>query len=282
VLEGTPATLSFARDRALLDVPVVIKTTRPLPRSVKPSDIAVEAPGDMHRIGENLVSVPRVVPLTSRPRITHARDRIYFSICVDGRDLEAGSYAGSITLTGPTSSAHVDVPVTVTVKDADFFFKGVVIALLIAAAFLFYKELRNEDKVTYAAWAKEHAATGGEDGWWRNRRRFFFSPQSHYGVDFVLLALLVPIGTAFAAMYGIYATTPTWGSNGVTQWFSLITTAFTAAGVRSLIVSATPSQRRADPSLSAQRAEDPRPNEPKPRGLTARPPEVEGEATASS
>jgi hypothetical protein len=272
VLEDQGATLSFARDRRMLDVPVVIRTTRPIPAGITSSDLRLEALRDLHRIGDNLISVGRVVPLTSRLRITHARDRVYFSVCVDGTGLQAGSYSGSITVSGPTRLARVDVPVMVTVKDADFFWQGVVIALLIAGVFLLYKELRNDSKIRYADWTADRRATAArhaesarseptgsrwrrwrESTWRRVRPRltYFFSLQSHYGVDFFLLELCVPLAAAFVAMYGIYASTPAWGEGGIAQWFALITAAFTAAGVRSLIVAATPEPRL--PSGEAQR-----------------------------
>jgi len=288
VLEDQGATLSFARDRRMLDVPVVIRTTRPIPAGIKASELRLEALRDLHRIGDNLISVGRVVPLTSRLRITHARDRVYFSVCVDGTGLQAGSYSGSITVSGPTRLARVDVPVTVTVKDADFFWQGVVIALLIAGVFLLYKELRNDSKIRYADWtadrhavAARHAESARSEpagsSWrrwrvstWRRvrpRLTYFCSLQSHYGVDFFLLELCVPLAAAFVAMYGIYASTPAWGEGGIAQWFALITAAFTAAGVRSLIVAATPEPRL--PSGEPQRRHRvvpvPAPPRPRPR-----------------
>jgi hypothetical protein len=277
VLEDQTATLSFAHDRQMLDVPVVIRTTRPIPRAIRPSDLRLEALRDLHRIGDNLISVPRVVPLTSRLRITRARDRVYFSVCVDGTGLSAGSYTGNITVSGPTRLARIDVPVTVTVKDADFFWEGVVIALLIAGGFLLYKELRNDSKIRYANWLADRGVTATG---WRPRATYFFSLQSHYGIDFILLELCVPLVAAFVAMYGIYASTPAWGDGGIAQWFALITAAFTAAGVRSLIVAATPepklpsgeTQRRRGAGPAPAGAAPPRPRpRPRPRPAVARP-----------
>jgi len=245
VLEGAPATLSFGLHRDVLDAPIVIKATPPLPRGIRPADIRLEAPGDMHRLDDNIVSVQRIVPVTSRPRITHTREKIYFSVCVDGHDVNAGSYLGSISVSGPTPSAHVDVPLTVTVKDAGMFLVGVALAVLVAALFLVYKELRNDDKVRFAAWRADQGSDLRDEPTWRERRQFFVSKQSQFGLDWVMLELLVPLGAAFAAMYAIYGSNLTWGSDLPGQVLTLVTTAFTAAGVRSLITAATPRVGRA-------------------------------------
>jgi hypothetical protein len=241
ILDEAPTAISFARERGMLDVPVVLKTTSPLPRDVEPSDLRLEVLRDLRRVGDGLVSVPRIVPTLSSPLISHVRDRISFNVCVDGDGLKAGTYTGTVTVSGPLLLDQVDVPVAVTVKDWKFFIRGVGLAMLVTLLFLLYKELRNDDKVGYAAWRRRRRPSfSGRLAGLRRRVAYFMSPRSRFGVDFVAIECLVPIGAAFAAMFGIYSATAGWGSDGLAQVFSLFTAAFTAAGVRSLIVTGLP------------------------------------------
>jgi hypothetical protein len=230
-LEGAPSAINFAYDRDLGQTDVVVKAARAIPRRITPGSIVLDVPRRLQRDGGDLLTVNGIQPTFSVPRIAATRDRISFVVCVSGDGLKAGSYAGVVTLSGPRPLGRIDVPVTVHVKHASFFWLGAAFALLTTLLLLAFKELRNDDKKGYAAW-KQKLRTHPK----RPRLAYFLTAKTRFGLDFWLIECIVPIGAAFGAMYAIYAATPTWGVEGLAAWFSLLTAAFAAAGVRSLIV----------------------------------------------
>ncbi len=261
-VEQPPKPINFAHHPGKRSTDVVLKADRRLPRSIKPENVVLDVTRSVERDDDNLETTSTRVPKFTTPRFNVARNRVYFRVCINGAGMDAGSYSGTVTASGPAPLGQVDVPLTVRVKRSSFFWSGTLVALAITLLFLLYKELRNDAKVKFADWKAQRAPDAKADVL---GARYFLSLQSHFGIDFLVLECIVPLGIAFAAIYGIYSSTPSWGADGVAAWTSLVTAGLTAAGVRSLIVTATPAAKpagdaepapaRAKPAVAARRHE---------------------------
>ena len=198
--------VNFGGGRDQHEVDVVVNMKPALPQSVTPEQIDIDVPRRLRRVGDTLTTVSARRPTFTVPRFNPARSRMAFVACVPGEGLDAGSYAGLVTIEGPEGVGPTNFALTANAKDGLLFWVGSLVALVFAAILLLYKETQK----TTEKWTT---------GFW-------------------LLEFFVPLGLAFGAMYTAYSQSTSWGSDGIASVIALVGTAFAAAGLRSLIVAA--------------------------------------------
>lgn len=107
-------TVNFGGGRGWQFADVVLKASPPLPRHFRVAQLDIEVLRRVTRQSESLVTVS-LLPLTfTQPRLNPRRDRIVFTICVNGSSIDAGHYAGAITIEGPKGIGPTNVALNVT------------------------------------------------------------------------------------------------------------------------------------------------------------------------
>jgi hypothetical protein len=205
-LDPDAQVVNFGGGRDQQEVDVVANMKPALPQSITPEQIDIDVPRRLRRVGDALTTVSARRPTFSLPRLNPARTRMAFVACVPGEGLEAGSYVGLVTIEGPEGVGPASLALTANAKDGGLFWLGSLVALVVAAILLVYKETQK----TTTKWTP---------GFW-------------------LLEFAIPLAVAFGAMYTAYSQTAAWGSDGIASVITLVGTAFAAAGLRSLIVAA--------------------------------------------
>jgi len=190
---------NFGAGRGRKEIPVLIEASDPLPESLSPDQLTLDAPRPFERVGDKLESTVFPLPLFTEPQISG--DEISFIACLDGKGVEAGSYTGQIRLSGPPGLGRATVSVTVNAKSGFWFALGLTIALLAAAALLVFRTKR---------------AGGAFDG-------------DFYGEGAVSLI------AAGLAMYGVYRQDPAWGADGFGSVLALAGAGLSAAGLKTFI-----------------------------------------------
>jgi hypothetical protein len=193
--------INFGSGRGTKERDIVVTADKPLPKSVTPSQIGLDVPRRFERVGDTLESVSLPPPEFTKPQISPDRREIRTTVCVNGGGVQAGSYVGTMRVSGPRGVERAVVAVTINAKARLWvFILALVGALLVAALLLLYRRYYADEEID---------------------RRFG-------------LESAIPLGAAFGAMYATYAQDPAWGADAVTSGFALIGTALAAAGLKSL------------------------------------------------
>ena len=204
-----------------------LETSRPLPRHVKPEQLEIYANPLIRTGDEALETITFPEPRFIRARFIGGRQRIQFGVCLDPSGLPAGRYTGLVNISGPPGITGTTVAITANTKDAKWFRRGAIVALLAALVTLLFrgaaeKRLELRDAPTEVRpnppWPKWRNGLGAAivDG------QFVFTS-------------IIALATAFGALYGTYSNDPAWGASGLTGTFSLVVTAFAAVGGQSLL-----------------------------------------------
>jgi hypothetical protein len=212
--------LSFGENRGTKVDYVTLKSSPPLPKSVRPGQIELDSLVPMKRIGaENLESTRLRFPRFIQPRISAHGERISFGVCVNAASGEPGTYTGQVEVNGPAGLGPFQLTQTAQLKAKIIggFGAFFVLALLIASIFVWRKI------------GDETAATGG-----RKLRA-------------QLAVAAISVAAAGYAMWKVYDETPDWGADWFASLAALVATAFAAGGIGtgvaalSSLVTGTPS-----------------------------------------
>jgi hypothetical protein len=185
---------------------------RRLPHSITPRELNFEAL--ISRTGDTLESTDFPDPAFTEPRISTDRKSVTFSACLRPEGIAAGKYVGTITIGGPAGLSGGSVNLTVTAKNDSLFWSGAVIAMLIAFLLLLFKDAAVSFKSPYGNWLQALGEPLRDLRWWG--------------------ATAIGLGTAFGALYGIYANDPAWGASGIAAVIALIGAGFAAIGGKSI------------------------------------------------
>lgn len=228
---------------------VVLKATPRLPSAVQADQIVLSVPRRLTRVSDNLPTAAIRKPLFTRPYINQTRDRITFTVCIDGEKLKAGVYQGTVAIEGPEGFGPTAVTLTINRRNAFAFWLSLGIAIVLVSGLMLLRGASEKKTVAVGEATKGAAeATGGsqadleraatkageiaarpvatktrlwepltDPGWW--------------------LTSLLSLGLAVGAAYSIYAANPAWGADPVGSMFSTVGTCFAAAGFQSLITS---------------------------------------------
>jgi len=168
-------------------------------------------------------SRPKVTP----PTISRDGERITFTVCASARGAQAGSYSGSLLVEGPTNVAGTTVDITATTRSRNFFFGGLIVAVIAAAVGLTLKGI--------ADYRREITGKKDEAGKpvtfdWPDAVGYIWAPKE-FRVGFSIIGILI----AAVAAATVYNKTPTWGSDWFADGVSLAATAIAAVGAQGVL-----------------------------------------------
>jgi hypothetical protein len=178
--------------------------------------------------------------------ISPARDRITFTVCVNGTGLEPGSYAGNVLVEGPTGLAPASVSLTENFKDSSLAL-GLAIASLVAAfAFLLLRGAASRQAKAAEKHGQALAATAEADQNVKDaamQRAPAAKEHIHSYFTEVLrdlnwwLTALVSLGVAVGSIIALYSANPSWGADFWASVAAIVSPTFAAVGVQSVITS---------------------------------------------
>jgi hypothetical protein len=204
-----------------------LQTNRTLPRWLKPKHFEIYAEPLVRTGDETLETVSFPEPVFIPPRILSGGRRIDFGVCLDPAGLPAGRYTGLINIGGPPGLRGATLAITANAKDANWFWKGTVIAFAVALLTLLFKGAADKRLAN-----RTPPSTANPNptwpGWWESLLAAIGDPQ------FVFTSI-VAVATAFGALYTSYASDPAWGATGPGSVFALVVTAFAAVGGQTLL-----------------------------------------------
>ena len=217
--EASSETINFGGSRGTKSVDVVLLASHPLPKTFSPKQLELDSPKRFRRAGQMLDSSSLRLPRFSNPQIVEHRKKIRLRICIDATDAQAGTYSGTVYISGPPGVSSTSIAITANIKTSECNFMLVVIlGLILSFLLLLFKAAKDQKK--------------GSDSWPKAIRGRF--------TDAAFIAsTAVALGAALVAMRAIYDSNPAWGAETWTNVFAILGTAFGAAGVGGLIASFT-------------------------------------------
>jgi hypothetical protein len=192
------------------EIDVVLTASRRLPKSVKPSQIEINAPRRLARADPTLETVLLRRPTFTQPQFIDNRQRVAFTVCLDPADIHAGSYTGEISVGGPTRLGRAVVAVTANAKDGWLFQFGLLAALAAVLLLLIYRaytEMEDNQRL--------RDVTVKRFSWWAG--------------------LAVSLVAAYIAAIAVYTQDPAWGDDQAPSIIALAGAALAGAGVNSVI-----------------------------------------------
>jgi hypothetical protein len=236
--------VNFGGSRGWQFADVVLNARPALPKSLEPREIRLEVLRRFTRTSDSLPTASAPTPRFTEPRISPGRDRITFTVCLNGTGLSAGSYSGNVLVEGPQGLAPASVSVTANAKNATLAWLGGVGVVLLAALFLVLRGAAARQAKTAEENAKEFATAADAAG---RKRAVAKQDQAPRGLMSYLkdvfkdlnwwVTSVVALGIAIGTIIGIYSATPAWGADTLGSVVSLVGPAFTAVGVQSVITS---------------------------------------------
>ena len=217
--------VNFGTSRAIKVIKKLVFTTdKPLPNSLDPGQLNLDTL--ISRAGDTLESTDFPDPAFSEPRISQDRQSITFNVCLDPGPIPPGKYVGAVTLSGPPGLGAASVSLTINAKVDTAFYIGSLISLIAALLLLVLKDAaafkgRPPQGQNPTNWVESFLHPIKDPVWWATT--------------------IVALGTAFGALYAIYANNPAWGSGGFSDIAALIGAALAAIGGHTIITALTPS-----------------------------------------
>lgn len=204
VVNQSNALLNFGENRNTKRDVILLKTSRRLPKSVKPGQFELDTLIPLRRIGsETEESSELKHPKYSRLHIFDHRERIGFTLCVDAKGGESGTFAGQYLLSGPAGISSATITQTAQLKATmTTFIRCLLTALFITLLALFFTRILP---------AGDRKARIGQTG-----------------------AVILGLITAAVAMFVAYSETATWGADLFPSIAALVGTGFAAAGLSSI------------------------------------------------
>jgi hypothetical protein len=225
-------------------VDVVLNATPALPKSLQPSQIRIVVLRRFTRSSQTLRREAAPVPTFTEPTISPNRDRVTFTVCLDGSGLKAGSYTGSVYIEGPRGLSPASVSITENATDSSLALGGTIGALVAAFFFLWLRgaaarqaaaEQTHAEQLANAAAAKDQARIDKLSADKPKPVRSYLF-EVFKDLNWVITTL-VALGAAFGTIIGIYNANPAWGADTLGSVASLVGPAFTAVGVQSVVAS---------------------------------------------
>jgi hypothetical protein len=245
-------TVNFGGDRGWQFADVVLRSSQPLPGSLKPSQLDIEVLRRFTRQSETLRTIAIEAPRFTEPRINQRRTVITFTVCINGASLGAGHYAGAITIEGPSGIEPANVVLNINAQNETMFWATVSITGLLVLFLLFWRGATTAQGEAAKQAASEvkgaDASPGGvldvpaqaaipadkalrPKARWALRKDVVFDPLFWIST---LLSTAVAVGAAWA----VFSANTGWGGDPVADIFALASAILAAAGFRSLITSA--------------------------------------------
>jgi hypothetical protein len=238
-------TVNFGSSRGTQYVDIVLNATPALPESVKPTDIRLQVLRRFSRVSGTLPTVSAPWPTFTNPVISPGRDRVTFTVCLDGSTLAPGSYEGNIYVEGPKGLSAATISITENAKNsalAGWLAGG---ALIAAFAFLLVRGMaarQDRHEQEHAKGMMEAVQTNNvqqQDALEENR------PHPHlysYFKDVVAdlnwwLTSIVALGIAAGGIIATYSANPSWGADTWASVATVVGATFTAVGVQSVVTS---------------------------------------------
>jgi hypothetical protein len=201
---------------------VTVNASPPLPASVTPEEITIEAPKRIARNETGLSTAYLPDPTFSTPRILEHGKVIAFTTCVDASKASAGSYVGQIIVGGPEGVKPATVTVTLKAKDSELFTVGIILAGILALLLLGIRSIKvHSEKLPEPKTFPAAITATGKDilGFW--------------------MPTAFAIGAAVVAMIQVYDANVAWGADTGASLIALGGTAISAAGVGTFLSSLT-------------------------------------------
>jgi hypothetical protein len=226
-------------------VDVVVNATPALPPSVNPTDIRIQVLRRFSRESQTLPSTSAARPTFTNPVISPGRDRVTFTVCLDGSELAPGSYAGNLYVEGPKGLAPTSISITENAKNARLASWLAGVALVAAFAFLLLRGMAarqaNHEQEHAKAMAEAVMASDDEKRQYLDQR----PPHRHltsYFVEVVSdlnwwLTSIVALGVAAGGIMATYSANPSWGADTWVSVATVVGATFTAVGVQSVVTS---------------------------------------------
>lgn len=214
--------VNFGGGRGKKEIDFVFKSERKIPNSVLPTQLAFDIPRRWRRTDSTLETVLFPKARYTEPVIKQNRHLITFTACIDSADLPAGSFIGTMTLSGPNGLEPATVNVAVNMRDGGRFRLGLTVALLAALGLMVFQRARE---------LKEEAKQANTELRWVPAlgRTFNFG---------FVVESLIGLTTGALAAGGVYAQDVAWGDDTFPSLVSLAGTTLAAAGVQSFIATA--------------------------------------------
>lgn len=215
-----PINMGGLRGTGMTDI--TVNASPPLPQSVSPEEITIEAPKRIARNESGLSTAYLPDPTFSKPRIIEHGKVIAFTMCVDASEASAGSYVGQIIVGGPEGIKPATVAVTLKAKDSELFTFGIVLAGILALALLAIRSI----KMDYEKLGEPKTLWPAVVATAKDILRFW-------------VPTVFAIGAAVVAMIQVYDSNVAWGADTTASLIALGGTAVSAAGVGSFLSSLT-------------------------------------------
>jgi hypothetical protein len=204
-----------------------LRTNRRLPSWFERKHFEIYADPLVRTGDETLETVSFPEPMFIPPRILSDGRRIYFGVCIDPAGLPAGRYTGLVNIGGPPGLSGTTVAITANAKDSALFWRGAVIAFLVAIVTLLFRGAA-EKRLELRAPPTEQNPNPKWPGWTE-------SLVAAIGDLQFVFTSAVALATAFGALYTAYLDDPAWGATGPASVFTLVVTAFAAVGGQTLL-----------------------------------------------
>ncbi len=230
--ESTSEIINFGGTRGTKSIDIVLLASHPLPKTFSVKQLELDSPKQFSRSSQTLDSAGLPLPRFSNPQLIEHRKKIRLRLCIDTTGAQAGTYTGTVFISGPPGITSTSITVTANIKTREcLFLLFLIFALLGAFLLLLFKaakEVREGDEA-----AKKADSTKAVTTWRAALLSSLTDPT-------FVVSTVIALGAALVAMRAIYDSTPAWGADTWTNAFALCGTAFGAAGVGSLITAFTP------------------------------------------
>ncbi len=201
---------------------IAIAASPALPASVSSEEITVDIPKRFARTGPGLTTQYLPEPEFSKPRILQHGTLIAFTLCVDARHIDAGSYVGQVIVGGPVGVQPATVAVTLNAKDEGKFILGMVLAGIVAVLLLLFRGIKiHMEKLP--------------EGTTKNLRNALLPTVTDF-VGFVA-PTVVAVAAALVALLQVYDSNVSWGADSISSLIALGGTAISAAGLGTFLSS---------------------------------------------
>ena len=242
--------VNFGGNRGWKFVDVVLKATPALPKRLKSEQIGLQILRRFYRQSPTLETVAAPRARFTKPHISRTRDRITFTVCLNGSGLEAGSYLGNVLVEGPRGLAQTNVSITENAKNRDLAVWGAVVALIAAFAFLVLRGAASRQATATENHRREldQALTDDTDAG-RKRAAELRKPENvpkprirSYIRDVFkdlnwIVTTAVALAVAAGTIIGLYSANPAWGADKIASFAALVGPTFSAVGVQSVVTS---------------------------------------------
>lgn len=238
--------VNFGGGRGWKFVDVVLNATPALPASVGAGDIRLEVLRRFTRISPTLPTRYAPTPAFTPPVISPGRDRITFTICLDGDGLAPGMYAGNVLVEGLTGLAPANVGVTENLKDSGLALRLACASLVAALAFLVLRGAAERQAKAADKHAQALTSTANAQQETKDMARDQAPPPKEHLRNYFLevlrdlnwwLTAFVSLGVAAGSIIALYSANPVWGADLWASVAAIVSPTFAAVGVQSVITS---------------------------------------------